>query len=120
MQAVFLTRAEHKGFYEDFSNGAIWPVFHDLIDQLPLLLEGWSTYQDVNEKFAARRRRRLSARRHDLGARLPPHAGAGDGQGAGAQGAHRLLPAHPIPGARRCSASCRERRELWKACSAPT
>jgi trehalose 6-phosphate synthase/phosphatase len=51
-QPVYLTRAEQKGFYEDFSNGVIWPVFHDLIDQLPLLLEGWSTYQHVNEKFA--------------------------------------------------------------------
>ncbi|HEX5369949.1 MAG TPA: trehalose-6-phosphate synthase [Dehalococcoidia bacterium] len=51
-QPIYLTRAEQKGFYEDFSNAVIWPVFHDLIDQLPLLLEGWSAYQHVNEKFA--------------------------------------------------------------------
>ena len=51
-QPVYLTRAEQKGFYEDFSNGALWPVFHSLIDQLALELEGWATYRRVNEKFA--------------------------------------------------------------------
>jgi trehalose 6-phosphate synthase/phosphatase len=49
---VYLSRAEQKGFYEDFSNAAIWPVFHDLIDQLPLTIEGWPTYRHVNQKFA--------------------------------------------------------------------
>jgi trehalose 6-phosphate synthase/phosphatase len=51
-QPVYLSRAEQKGFYEDFSNAAIWPVFHDLIDQLPLTIEGWPTYRYVNQKFA--------------------------------------------------------------------
>jgi trehalose 6-phosphate synthase/phosphatase len=51
-EPIYLTRSEQKGFYDDFSNGALWPVFHDLIDQLPLELEGWQTYKRVNEKFA--------------------------------------------------------------------
>jgi trehalose 6-phosphate synthase/phosphatase len=49
---VYLTRREQKAFYEDFSNAAIWPVFHDLIEQLPQDIVGWDTYVDVNRKFA--------------------------------------------------------------------
>jgi trehalose 6-phosphate synthase/phosphatase len=49
---VYLTRREQKAFYEDFSNAAIWPVFHDLIEQLPQDILGWDTYQEVNHKFA--------------------------------------------------------------------
>ena len=52
LRAVFLTRAELKGFYEDYSNAAVWPVFHDLIDQLPLEIQGWEMYEEVNQRFA--------------------------------------------------------------------
>ena len=48
---VYLTRSEQRAFYEDFSNAAIWPVFHDLIEQLPQDIVGWDTYQEVNRKF---------------------------------------------------------------------
>ena len=50
--AVYLTQREQKAFYEDFSNAAIWPVFHDLIEQLPQDIQGWDMYQAVNRKFA--------------------------------------------------------------------
>jgi len=49
---VFLSRSEQKGFYDDFSNAAIWPVFHDFIDHLPLHIEGWQAYRQVNQRFA--------------------------------------------------------------------
>ena len=52
LSPVFLTRAELKGFYEDYSNAAVWPVFHDLIDQLPLEIQGWEMYEEVNQRFA--------------------------------------------------------------------
>jgi trehalose 6-phosphate synthase/phosphatase len=52
LRPIFLTRAEHKGFYEDYSNAAIWPVFHDLVDQLPMELAGWEMYEAVNRRFA--------------------------------------------------------------------
>ena len=52
LRPVFLTRAELKGFYEDYSNAAVWPVFHDLIDQLPLEITGWEMYEEVNQRFA--------------------------------------------------------------------
>jgi trehalose 6-phosphate synthase/phosphatase len=51
-QAVYLSRAEMRGFYEDFSNAAIWPVFHDLTEQLPQDISGWETYRQVNQRFA--------------------------------------------------------------------
>jgi trehalose 6-phosphate synthase/phosphatase len=49
---VYLSRSEQRGFYEDFSNAAIWPVFHDLIEQLPQDIVGWETYRQVNQRFA--------------------------------------------------------------------
>ncbi len=52
--AVYLTRREQKAFYEDFSNAAIWPVFHDLIEQLPQDILGWDTYQEVNRSSPMR------------------------------------------------------------------
>ena len=52
LRPVFLTRAELKGFYEDYSNAAVWPVFHDLVDQLPLEITGWEMYEEVDQRFA--------------------------------------------------------------------
>jgi len=48
LHPVYLNRAEQKGFYEDYSNAAVWPVFHDLVDQLPLQIAGWDMYRQVN------------------------------------------------------------------------
>jgi trehalose 6-phosphate synthase/phosphatase len=50
--AVPLTRREVKSFYEDAANGILWPIFHDLLHQLPAELRGWDTFRSVNEKFA--------------------------------------------------------------------
>jgi trehalose 6-phosphate synthase/phosphatase len=52
LRPIFLTRPELKGFYEDYSNAAVWPVFHDLVDQLPLEIMGWEMYEEINERFA--------------------------------------------------------------------
>ena len=52
LKPIFLTRAELKGFYEDYSNAAVWPVFHDLIDQVPLEITGWEMYKEINLRFA--------------------------------------------------------------------
>jgi trehalose 6-phosphate synthase/phosphatase len=52
LRPIFLSRAEHKGFYEDYSNAAIWPVFHDLVDQVPMEIAGWEAYEAVNQRFA--------------------------------------------------------------------
>lgn len=50
---VFLSRNEIEQFYNRFSNGVLWPLFHYLPDITDFDLAGWSAYQEVNEKFAA-------------------------------------------------------------------
>ena len=50
--AVHLTREEVRQYYEEFSNGVLWPLFHYLLDRLPLGPTSWSTYQAVNRRFA--------------------------------------------------------------------
>ena len=49
---LFLNSAEVARFYDGFSNGFIWPVFHYLTGQVPYRTEDWPVYQDVNERFA--------------------------------------------------------------------
>jgi trehalose 6-phosphate synthase/phosphatase len=49
---VHLSRTEIRRFYDDVSNGVLWPLFHYLIDQIPPEARGWETYRAVNEKFA--------------------------------------------------------------------
>ena len=49
---VELTADERRVFYDTISNSVLWPVCHDRIDQLPLHVEGWETYEAVNARFA--------------------------------------------------------------------
>src|SRR5690349_4965283 len=39
-------------YYEGFSNGVLWPLFHYLVDQIPLHVRDWEPYLEVNEVFA--------------------------------------------------------------------
>ena len=50
---VELTAEEVRSYYEDFANGVLWPVFHYLLDRIPLRSAGWDAYRRVNAKFAA-------------------------------------------------------------------
>jgi trehalose 6-phosphate synthase/phosphatase len=50
--AVHLTGEELRDYYEDFSNGVLWPLFHYLLDRLPLGPSAWSTYEAINRRFA--------------------------------------------------------------------
>jgi trehalose 6-phosphate synthase/phosphatase len=49
---IHLSRTEVRRFYDDISNGVLWPLFHYLIDQMPPEARGWDVYREVNEKFA--------------------------------------------------------------------
>ncbi len=49
---VHMSEQEVSRFYEGFANGVLWPVFHYLIGQVPLRVEGWEEYRAVNERFA--------------------------------------------------------------------
>ena len=39
-------------YYEGFSNGVLWPLFHYLLDQIPLQVSDWDAYVEANERFA--------------------------------------------------------------------
>ncbi len=47
-----LTALEIARYYEGFSNGVLWPLFHYLVDQLPLDARHFDTWVRVNERFA--------------------------------------------------------------------
>jgi trehalose 6-phosphate synthase/phosphatase len=49
---VTLQPEETATFYEGISNGILWPLFHDRLDRLPLHLDGWNVYEQVNARFA--------------------------------------------------------------------
>jgi trehalose 6-phosphate synthase/phosphatase len=49
---LLLSEEEVKGFYEGFSNGILWPLFHDLLGQCNFDPSFWYSYLKVNEKFA--------------------------------------------------------------------
>ncbi|RYZ91255.1 MAG: bifunctional alpha,alpha-trehalose-phosphate synthase (UDP-forming)/trehalose-phosphatase [Proteobacteria bacterium] len=51
MQSLSLSKDEVQGYYNDFSNGALWPLYHYQIEKMPLELLGWKDYESVNERF---------------------------------------------------------------------
>ena len=51
---VSMTPAEIVGHYEGFSNGTIWPLYHDLVAKPEFHREWWDSYVRVNERFARR------------------------------------------------------------------
>jgi trehalose 6-phosphate synthase/phosphatase len=51
---VPLTHDQVTRYYEGFSNGVLWPLFHYLVDQVPLHVRDWEPYVEVNQLFAER------------------------------------------------------------------
>lgn len=51
--AVPLDRREIERHYKGFSNEVIWPLFHDLQTMCNFDPEYWTTYREVNRKFAS-------------------------------------------------------------------
>lgn len=49
---VELTEEDVRRYYEGFSNGVVWPLFHYLLDRVPLDANEWASYEDVNRRFA--------------------------------------------------------------------
>ena len=49
---VQLTAHQVEGYYDGYSNGVLWPLFHYLLDRIPLEARGWDEYLQVNELFA--------------------------------------------------------------------
>lgn len=51
---VHLTGQEVKEYYEGFSNGTLWPLYHDVVAPPEFHREWWDSYVTVNERFAQR------------------------------------------------------------------
>jgi trehalose 6-phosphate synthase/phosphatase len=49
---VYLTTDEVTRFYDGFSNGVLWPLFHYLLELIPIDSHDWQAYQAANERFA--------------------------------------------------------------------
>lgn len=49
---VSLSKEEVSDYYEGFSNGVLWPIFHYLVGQAPLYAPGFEVYESVNDRFA--------------------------------------------------------------------
>jgi trehalose 6-phosphate synthase/phosphatase len=50
--AVPLSRDEIARYYEGYSNGVLWPVFHYALSRLPDEVSDFETYEAVNARFA--------------------------------------------------------------------
>jgi len=50
---VALSEDEIENFYEGFSNGTLWPLYHDLVAKPEFHREWWDAYVTVNQRFAA-------------------------------------------------------------------
>jgi trehalose 6-phosphate synthase/phosphatase len=49
---VHLSRDHVDRFYHGFSNRVLWPLFHYLIDRVPVGAGDWNAYREANEAFA--------------------------------------------------------------------
>ena len=49
---VSLSAREVEEFYEGFSNGTLWPLYHDVVAKPEFHREWWDAYVRVNRRFA--------------------------------------------------------------------
>jgi trehalose 6-phosphate synthase len=49
---VSLSEREVEEFYEGFSNGTLWPLYHDVVAKPEFHREWWDAYVEVNRRFA--------------------------------------------------------------------
>jgi trehalose 6-phosphate synthase/phosphatase len=49
---VHLSGDQVAGYYHGFANRVLWPLFHYLIDRVPVGATGWEAYRDANAVFA--------------------------------------------------------------------
>ena len=49
-----LSAQEIEEFYEGFSNGTLWPIYHDVVAKPEFHREWWDSYVTVNKRFAER------------------------------------------------------------------
>jgi len=49
---VELSAADVAEYYEGYSNGVLWPLFHHFLDTMPVEGAGFEAYRRINERFA--------------------------------------------------------------------
>jgi trehalose 6-phosphate synthase len=52
LHPMSMTAEEIEGHYEGFSNGTLWPLYHDLVAKPEFHREWWDSYVEVNQRFA--------------------------------------------------------------------
>ena len=52
LRRVWLSRGEERGYYQGFSNGALWPLCHLAFEAPRFTRSDWRHYQEVNRRFA--------------------------------------------------------------------
>lgn len=52
IKPVTLSAGQIEGFYEGFSNGTLWPLYHDVLRTPRFRRSWWRSYVEVNQKFA--------------------------------------------------------------------
>ncbi|MEU0885819.1 trehalose-6-phosphate synthase [Lentzea sp. NPDC005914] len=52
LHPVPLSGKEVEDYYEGFSNGTLWPLYHDVVAQPAFHRHWWNSYRQVNQRFA--------------------------------------------------------------------
>jgi trehalose 6-phosphate synthase len=52
LHSIPLTSREVERYYEGFSNGSLWPLYHDAVETPVFKRKWWDAYLRVNERFA--------------------------------------------------------------------
>ncbi len=49
---IFISKSDAEAFYDEFSNRALWPLFHGLVERSHYSPSSWKAYQRVNALYA--------------------------------------------------------------------
>ena len=52
LHSVALSAEDVELYYEGFSNGTLWPLFHDVVVPPEYHREWWNSYVEINQRFA--------------------------------------------------------------------
>jgi trehalose 6-phosphate synthase len=52
LHPMSLSPTEVQEYYEGFSNGTLWPIYHDVIEPASFHRNWWNTYRTINHRFA--------------------------------------------------------------------
>ncbi len=53
IERVMLSQREKKGYYDEYSNSVLWPLFHYFREKIEYDSKSYEQYESVNKKFAS-------------------------------------------------------------------